>query len=62
MPLLAHAAAIFFSLIETVKLNGLEPFSYLRSSFENYPWLNLGLGFVETQNPGKLRPGGHLRR
>ena len=33
----AHAAATFFSLIETAKANGLEPFSYLRVLFEKLP-------------------------
>jgi transposase len=34
----AHAAATFFSLIETCKANGIEPYAYLRCLFE---WLPL---------------------
>jgi transposase len=33
----ASASAAFFSLIETAKANGLEPYSYLRYLFENLP-------------------------
>lgn len=33
----AEAGALFYSLIETAKLNGLEPYSYLRYLFENLP-------------------------
>jgi len=33
----AYAAAIFFSLVETAKANGLEPYSYLRHIFEKLP-------------------------
>lgn len=33
----AHAAATFYSLIETAKANGLEPFSYLCHIFEKLP-------------------------
>lgn len=33
----ARASAIFFSLIETAKANGLEPFAYLRHLFEMIP-------------------------
>ncbi len=33
----ADAAATFFSLIETAKANGLEPYSYLRCLFEQLP-------------------------
>jgi transposase len=33
----ADASAAFFSLIETAKANGLEPYSYLRYLFENLP-------------------------
>jgi transposase len=36
----ADACATFFSLIETAKANGLEPFSYLRHVFEKLPLLN----------------------
>jgi transposase len=35
----ADACATFFSLIETAKANGLEPFSYLRYVFERLPLL-----------------------
>jgi len=33
----AAAGAVFFSLIETAKANGLEPFTYLRHIFEKLP-------------------------
>jgi transposase len=33
----AEASAIFFSLIETAKANGLEPYAYLRYLFEKIP-------------------------
>ena len=33
----AEASATFFSLIETAKANGLEPYAYLRYLFENLP-------------------------
>lgn len=33
----AHASATFFSLIETAKANGLEPYTYLRYLFDRMP-------------------------
>ena len=33
----AEAGALFYSLIETAKLNGLEPYAYLRYLFESLP-------------------------
>jgi hypothetical protein len=33
----AKAGALFFSLIETAKLNNLEPYAYLRYLFEQLP-------------------------
>lgn len=33
----AKAGALFYSLVETVKLNNLEPYAYLRYLFENLP-------------------------
>ena len=33
----AEASATFFSLIETAKVNGLEPYAYLRYLFEKLP-------------------------
>ena len=33
----AKASAFFYSIIETAKANGLEPFSYLTALFERYP-------------------------
>lgn len=33
----AHASATFFSLIETAKANGLEPYAYLRYLFDRLP-------------------------
>jgi transposase len=32
-----EAAATFYSLVETAKANGLEPYSYLRYIFEKLP-------------------------
>jgi transposase len=37
MKIVADASAAFFSLIETAKANGLEPYSYLRCLFEQLP-------------------------
>jgi len=31
------ASATFFSLVETAKANGLEPYAYLRHTFEKLP-------------------------
>ena len=33
----ARASATFFTLIETAKANGLEPYAYLRHIFEKLP-------------------------
>ena len=33
----ARASAVFYSLIETAKANGLEPYQYLRTLFEQLP-------------------------
>ena len=33
----ANAGALFFSIIETAKMNNLEPYAYLRYLFENLP-------------------------
>ena len=33
----ANAGALFFSIIETDKMNNLEPYAYLRYLFENLP-------------------------
>jgi len=33
----AQASAFFYSIIETAKATGLEPFSYLTALFERYP-------------------------
>lgn len=41
----AHASAAFFSLIETAKANGLEPYSYLRCLFEQLPLVKDQDGF-----------------
>jgi hypothetical protein len=37
LPKGAEASATFFTLIETAKANGLEPYAYLRYLFENLP-------------------------
>lgn len=34
----ANATALFYTLVETAKLNGVEPFSYLRCLFERLPY------------------------
>jgi len=34
----ARASASFYSLIETAKANGLEPYKYLRYLFEKFPY------------------------
>lgn len=34
----ARASALFYSLIETAKANGLEPSKYLKYLFEKYPY------------------------
>ena len=34
----ARASALFYSLIETAKANGLEPSKYLRYLFEKFPY------------------------
>jgi transposase len=33
----AHASALYYSLIETAKANGLDPYKYMRYLFENLP-------------------------
>lgn len=46
----ANASAVFFSLIETAKANGLEPYSYLRYVFEQLPR-------TDERNYSQLLPG-----
>jgi transposase len=46
----AHASATFFSLVETAKANGLEPYAYLRYIFEKLPLSN------DTRDYKKLLP------
>ena len=36
----AESSALFYSLIETAKANGLEPYRYLKYLFEEYPKVN----------------------
>ncbi|BBO83230.1 hypothetical protein DSCO28_37960 [Desulfosarcina ovata subsp. sediminis] len=43
----AEASAVFFSLIETAKANGLEPYTYLRYLFENIPFTQNESDFLE---------------
>jgi transposase len=60
-PLDAKASAALYSLIETAKANGLEPYSYLRFLFERLPLANSTPEFkalyhsmsteVNSQNP-----------
>ena len=38
----AESSALFYSLIETAKANGLEPYKYLKYLFEEYPKANTG--------------------
>ena len=33
----AESSALFYSLIETAKINGLEPYRYLKFLFEQFP-------------------------
>ncbi len=42
----AKTCAFFYSLIETAKLNGIEPYSYLSALFKKYPLAN---------NPEKIK-------
>ena len=41
----AHAAATFYSLIETAKANNLEPYGYLRCLFERLPLVKDQAGY-----------------
>ncbi len=41
----ANAVAAFFSLIETAKANGLEPYAYLRCLFERLPFVKDQAGY-----------------
>jgi hypothetical protein len=41
----AHAAATFYSLIETAKANGLEPYGYLCCLFERLPFVKDQSGY-----------------
>ncbi|MDF1593446.1 MAG: transposase domain-containing protein [Desulfobacterales bacterium] len=46
----AEASATFFSLIETAKANGLEPYTYLKYVFEQLP-------VTDEKDYGRLLPG-----
>ena len=37
LPRGAESSALFYSLIETAKINGLEPYKYLKFLFEAFP-------------------------
>ncbi len=52
----ADASAAFFSLIETAKANGLEPYSYLRCLFEQLPLIKEQDGYRKLL-PQYIDPG-----
>jgi len=41
----AEAGATFYSLVETAKANGLEPYNYLRYIFEKLPLTQTDQGY-----------------
>ena len=41
----AEAGAAIYSLVETAKANGLEPFSYLEYIFERLPFVESRVGY-----------------
>ena len=45
-PVGAHASATLYSLIETAKANGIEPYRYLRHIFEKLPFAKSREDFV----------------
>ncbi len=51
----AHASALVFSLIETAKANGLEPYRYLRFLFEKLP--TTPATDIRQLLPTRLKPG-----
>ena len=51
----AQAGATFFSLIETAKANGLEPYAYVRYLFENLPLIENQEGYRSLM-PQNLTP------
>jgi len=51
----AEASATFFSLIETAKANGLEPYGYLRHIFEKLPLVQTEQDLKELL-PSKIHP------
>lgn len=54
----AEASAIFFTLIETAKANGLEPYGYLRHLFQQLPLTTDEKGYRKllplNVDPGKI--------
>jgi len=59
----ANASATFFTLIETAKSNGLEPYAYLRHIFEKLPLAQTGQDLEnllpQNINPAALAATGH---
>jgi transposase len=54
----AEASAIFFSLIETAKKNGLEPYAYLRHLFEQLPFVEVPEDYLNLLPYNvEIRPG-----
>jgi transposase len=43
----AEASAAFFTLIETAKANGLEPYAYLRYLFEKLPFAQIESDYLK---------------
>ena len=43
----AHASAVVYSLIETAKANGREPYAWLRHVLQRLPWNLSALELVE---------------
>ena len=59
----ANASAIFFTLIETAKANGLEPYAYLRHIFEKLPLVqtihDIECLLPENIDPAEIAITGH---
>ena len=53
----AEASATFFSLIETARANGLEPYSYLRYLFEKLPFAETESDYLKLL-PNRIDEGG----
>ena len=51
----AQASATFYSLIESAKANGLEPYRYLRYIFEKLPFVTSDEDYIKLL-PSRLSP------